>query len=730
MKQIVQDFKTGEILILDIPAPTVEKGHVLVKNLFSVVSAGTERGTVATAQKNLIGKAQSRPDLVKQVIDLAKKKGIKSTIEKVKSKLNSLKALGYSSAGRVIEVGENVENFVVGDLVACAGSGYASHADVVCVPKNLVSKIPDNVEMKHAAFTTIGSIALQGVRQANVKIGDNVAVIGLGLLGLILIQILKAAGVKVFGADVNDDAVVKGLELGCDAAVNINNQNLLEICREFTEEKGFDSVILAASTKSAQPVEIAGEIARERGNVVVVGAVNMDIPRQIYYEKELEIKLSRSYGPGRYDNDYEEKGIDYPYGYVRWTENRNMKAFIQLIAEGKVKLEPLITHTIHIDDAEKAYELITGKIKEQYNGIVIKYNESHNNFKNQNLPSKVKTANSSDKHIKIGFIGAGSFAQTYLLPELRKHEHNSLELTGVATKHGYTAKKVRDKFNIKSYTTNATEIYSSDNINTIFIATKHNLHSQYLLSSLKNNKNVYLEKPLACSFDELRQVYSYLNSENSFSVFLVGYNRRYSYFAEKMKGIFKDRQSPLVINYRVNAGYLPPNHWTKDKEIGGGRIVGEVCHFIDLITFLTDSTPQKVYAQSINEDTVNISLTYVDNSIAHLEYWSNGNDKLEKEYIEVFCEGQSVILNDFNRLLQFSGKKKHKIASKNGRDIGRKQIIYEFIEACLNKEFPISVESLMYTSLTTFKIEESIRANKALVIDLSELNHINNANEE
>ena len=720
MKQVIQDFKTGEIKVLDVPEPVLEKGFVLVKNLYSVVSAGTERGTVATAQKNLLGKAYSRPDLVRQVITQVQKKGLSSTISKVKSKLDSFKALGYSSAGRVIKIGDGVTEVQKGDFVACAGSGYASHADIVCVPKNLVAKIPENVRIEHAAFTTIGSIALQGVRQTPLNIGDNVAVIGLGLIGLITVQILKAGGARVFGIDINDSVVEKSLELGCDAAVNGNLPNLAEICRSFTNECGFDSVIITASSKSSQPVEIAGEIVREQGTVVIVGAVNMNFPRQRYYEKELRIKLSRSYGPGRYDPDYEEKGIDYPFGYVRWTENRNMQAFLQLLSQKRIDVEPLISHIFDVEEAVKAYELLTNNSDATPLGIVIKYSETVTDTKEKYaLPIASKNGH-LEKKLKVGFIGAGNFAQTYLLPEI-VHNEEKMALVGIATKHGYTGQKVAAKYKVNFYTTRAEEIYSSDEINTVFIATRHDTHSEYLLASLNANKYVFLEKPLAINLALLKSVFQYVNGKQTIPIFMVGYNRRFAEPVQQLKKVLQNRQAPLCVNYRINAGYITKSHWSQDKDIGGGRIVGEVCHFIDLINFLTDAHPARVFAHAIAEDTLNIALTYSDHSIANISYWANGNDRLAKEYLEVFCESQSMILNDFREVLIYSGKKKKKITAKGGRDIGRKQVIEAFIKGCETGSFPIPLESLFYTSLTTFKIEESLRTNSQLPVDINEL---------
>ncbi len=719
MKQIIQDFKTGEIMVLDLPVARLEKGRILVKNWYSVVSAGTERGTVSTAKKNLIGKALARPDLVRQVITMARKKGVKSTVDKVKSKLDSLKALGYSSAGRVIDVADDIEGIKAGDLVACAGAGFASHADVVSVPRNLVARIPDGVDVRHAAFTTIGSIALQGLRQTNVNLGDSIAVIGLGLLGLIEIQLLRAAGARVFGMDIDETAVGRAKALGCDAAVNINSPNIETLCDSFTHGKGFDAVVITASTRSSQPVELAGDIARKKGRVIIVGAVNMDIPRQVYYEKEIDIRLSRSYGPGRYDSDYEEKGIDYPYDYVRWTENRNMQAFLQLLADGKVDVGSLITHQIPIDEAHDAYDLITGKTEEEYLGLVIEYDQDLKVPISTNGIAGIKPAKANGKEFNVGFVGAGNFAQTYLLPELAKR--SGVKLTGLANARSYSGTKVAEKYQIEHVTTDANDIFQSPGINTVFIATRHHLHYEQMMAALQSGKNVYLEKPLAIRFEDLKTFYQYAAGQEELPVLLVGYNRRFSDLIREVHQQFVNRQAPLSISYRINAGKLPEDHWTRDRQIGGGRILGEVCHFVDLASFLIDRHPQRVFAQSIDPDTLVATITYDDGSIANIQYLANGNERVEKEYIEIFGEGITAIISDFTQAKIFAGNKPGKINASGGRDIGRSQVIDAFINGCRQGEFPIDLESLVYTSLTTFMIEESLRTNASIEFGLNDL---------
>ena len=704
MKQLIQNFKTGELYVDELPVPAITKGYVLVANRFSLISAGTEKTTVSTAQASLIGKAKKRPDLVKQVLQNYKKEGFKATMEKVKTKLDSLKALGYSSAGVVLASMDDSQKFQPGDMVACAGLGYASHAEVIMVPQNLVAKIPEGVDFQDASYTTVGAIALQGVRQADPRLGDNVCVIGLGLLGQISSQILRANGCNVFGIDVSAEMVKLANETNSAHAILRNDPNIMAATENFTNGYGFDSVIITAAGQTNDPVELSGKILRKKGAVIVVGAVKMDIPRDPdFYRKELELKLSCSYGPGRYDVKYEEEGVDYPYGYVRWTEQRNMEAFLKLIADQTVKLKPLTTHEFDIAGAVKAYDLVLGKVKEPFVGILLKYPEIDEVKREVVSVSPVKHST-----INMGFIGAGSFAQSYLIPNVK--ELGSMDT--VVTLNGMDAKNVAQKFGIGNASTDPAAIIDNEDINTVFIATQHDTHAKYTMDCLKSKKAVFVEKPLAMDMDELQEVMKVYHEAEAPAV-MVGFNRRFADISVQAKEAFNNVGEPLVMNFRVNGGFIPKDHWSQTKA-GGGRIVGEICHFIDLMQFFADSEPVKVFAECIdtdsdkikNDDNLAITVKFSDGSVGNLVYTANGDKGLPKERFEIFGGESVFVIDDFNSGSVYRDNREKKIKT-SGK--GHKQEVIAFIGALEKGDpVPITFRSICLTTLTTFKIQESL----------------------
>lgn len=715
MKQVIQDFKTGELFVGEVPMPSISKGYVLVRNHFSLISAGTERTTVSTAKASLIGKARQRPDLVKQVLDTFRKEGFAETFKRVQAKLATLKELGYSSAGTVIVSLDTKNLFKPGDRVACGGGGFASHSGFVAVPQNLVVKIPDTLPLKHAAFTTLGAIAMQGVRQTSPNIGDHICVIGLGLLGQITSQILRANGCNVFGIDTSTQMIEIAKRISCHRALLRDDAQLEEELASFTEGHGFDAVIITAAAKSNDPVDLSTKILRQKGVIVIVGAVPMNIQRDPYfYQKELELKISCSYGPGRYDHSYEEEGHDYPYGYVRWTENRNMAAIVRLMASKAILVEPLITHTFNIDNAEKAYDIVTGKTHEQHIGILLQYNDTQEQFSktlNPYIPSKQDT-------IYVGFIGAGSFAQKFLIPYAKNNSH----LQTVATARGINAKNVADKFGFQHFTTNVQDIFSNKNINTVFIATRHNTHADLTIKAIESGKNVFVEKPLTIN-EELLAPIADVSRRHGDVRLMVGFNRRFSPLATHAKEIFKGLSEPLIINYRINAGFLPLNHWTQTDE-GGGRILGEVCHFVDFLQFLTGSEPTKVFAECVsstntktnNHDNVIITISFKNGSIGCITYVACGGTLLSKEYIEIFGGNKSFIIQDFSEGV-FYGDSKRKIIKASGK--GHKQEVDFFVETIQKGlESPISLDSLLYTTATTFRINDSLRTGLPQVVKI------------
>jgi len=704
MKQLIQNFKTGELYVDELPVPALSEGYVLIANHFSLISAGTEKTTVSTAQASLIGKAKKRPDLVKQVIQNYKKEGFKATLEKVKTKLDSLKALGYSSAGVVSASMDTAKKFQPGDLVACAGLGYASHAEVICVPQNLVAKIPEGVNLQDACYATLGAIALQGVRQADPKLGDNVCVIGLGLLGQIVCQILKANGCNVFGIDVSQKMVDLVNQTKAATAFSRNDKNLETATENFTAGYGFDSVIITAAAQTNDPIELSARILRKKGAVIVVGAVKMDVPRDPdFYQKELELKMSCSYGPGRYDVNYEEEGKDYPYGYVRWTEQRNMEAFLRLLANKSIDLQPLTTHTFTIDEAVKAYDLILGKTKEDFVGIVIQYTTDKQKGK-----LSVEIQNKPARNINVGFIGAGSFAQSYLIPNAKVYG----SLDTVVTRNGMNSKNVAQKFGFNNAASDVNVILQNDSVNTVFIVTQHDTHSKFATLCLQKGKSTFVEKPLAMNTEELSSVTETYKKAKS-PMLMVGFNRRFAEISTTAKEAFVGIGEPLVMNFRVNAGFIPKDHWTQTKA-GGGRVVGEICHFIDLMQYFADAEPVKVFAESIattnekikSDDNLSITVKFSDGSVGNLVYTANGDKALPKERFEIYGGNKVFIIDDFRKGALYSNNKE-KLFKTNGK--GHKEEVKAFMKAIESgNPSPIDFRSICLTTLTTFKIADSL----------------------
>lgn len=702
MLQVVQHLQSGKVEVIDAPIPMCMKGGILVKNLCSVISPGTEKSSITTTQASLLEKAKNQPQQIQNVLDNLRREGIRSTINKVLSKLDSFKTFGYSSCGVVIET--KSEFFSVGDLVACGGAGYATHSEYVTVPQNLACLVPKGVSPEAGAFTTIGAIALQSIRQAKPQLGDYVAVIGLGMLGLIVVQLLKVNGCHVVGLDIRSDNFDSAKHFGCDKVVLIGAESLPELLN-FTRGNGFDSVIIAANTNNNEPTELALKIARKKGRIVVLGSVGMNLPRSPFYEKELEFTISCSYGPGRYDKFYEEYGIDYPYAYVRWTEKRNMQAFLELLQNQKISIEPLITHRFTIENAVKAYELLT-KGKEKYIGIILQYSDELLR-KETKILSPTKTIKQG-KH-KIGFIGAGSFAQFYILPVLKNLD---VEFQSVVNATSTSALSVSKHFGFRYASTNPTDIFNDPDTDFVFIATPHNTHAELVKESIKCRKPVFVEKPLALTIEELTSIQEAYN--NSPVPLMVGYNRRFSQAFQNINKEFENRRQPMFMHYRINSGVIPPEHWIQNPQIGGGRIVGEVCHFVDTMQFLTKSNPTSVFAEALSHnmenrtlwDTVTITIKFDDGSLGTIEYLANGSNQVPKEYFEIYCENKTAILNNFLFLSIFTNKER-KI--KLNKSKGHKEEIEATVASFARGLLPIEFESLLLTSLTTFAIQDSLK---------------------
>jgi len=730
MKQILQNLKTGELKIADVPPPVAQKGRVLVRAAASLISAGTERMTVDMGKKSLLGKARERPDLVKQVIQKAQNEGLLNTFQAVRAKLSSQTALGYSAAGIVVDVGEGVAEFRAGDRVACAGAGFASHAEVLSVPKNLCVRLPDAVSYEAGAFGTLGAIALQGVRLAEPTLGEAVVVVGLGLLGQITVQLLKANGCRVFGVDLDKEKIKLARKLGADEAT-ANLSEAKKLVMEWSRGRGADAVLITAATSSNQPIEFAGEISRMKGRVVAVGLVGMDVPRKLYYERELSLKISMSYGPGRYDPEYEERGHDYPFAYVRWTEGRNIEAFLDLVAEERVNVKRLITHRFPIEEGERAYDLITGETKEPYLGVVLRYDtereiESRINLNTDNLTATKNNHAAAACVVRVGVIGAGNYAKTHLLPRFKTA---GVEFGSIATASGVSARDIGEKYNFQSCVANADDVINDPNVNLIVIATRHDTHAELARRSLVAGRNVFVEKPLALNDEELASVVD--AAKDSSGQLMVGFNRRFSPLARRAGEFFTNSNgsknsgnstTPLSINYRVNAGRLPREHWIQDRKQSGGRIVGEVCHFIDLMHFLTGAVTTRVYAEaiesrnheSINEDSVFITLRFSDGSNGSIAYLSEGDKAMPKERIEIFGDGKVFVLDDFRSATLYHKGRTESLKLRN-QDKGQADEVRAACEMVLKKTVaPIALDDLTATTRATFRILDSLRTGQAM----------------
>ncbi len=698
MEQLTQNLKSGEMKILEVPYPALNAGMIMVRNQYSLISAGTEGKSVKDARLSLIGKARARKDEVKKVIDAARTFGIKDTYRMVMNRLDAPSPLGYSCAGVVIAVASDVSEFKIGDRVACGGSS-ANHAEVIALPKNLCVKLPDAVSFEQASFTTLGAIAMQGVRQADLRIGENAVVIGLGLLGQLTMQILNAGGIKAVGIDIDGKQVATAIKNGLKNCFERSRDDIEQIIFNLTNGYGCDAVIITAATSSSDPVELAGAIARRKAKVVVVGAVPTGFSRKNYYNKELEMRMSCSYGPGRYDPEYEEGGIDYPYEFVRWTENRNMQSFVELLGEGKVNVDVLTSHVFDFLKAPDAYQMILDR-SEPFTGILLKYDDSKELKKRVQVTAGTVAAASTN----IGLIGAGSFGQNFLIPALKDHA----KFIGVATSRSNNARNIADKYGFNYCTGNAAEIIADPAITTIFIATRHNTHAEYVMEAIKAGKNVFVEKPLCMNENELEEIKNQYTK--SHVGVMVGFNRRFAPLIQQMKKAMNDA-SPKAINYRINAGIVPPDHWVHDPAVGGGRIIGEACHFIDLCMFVAGATITSVSAKSMNDphsltDTVAISLQFANGSIANISYFSNGNKNLPKEHLEVFSGGVVSVMEDFKSLTVFGKTKKE---TSGTQDKGHKAEVAAFMHAIKNgSPAPISFDDLYTSTLATLKVLESI----------------------
>jgi predicted dehydrogenase/threonine dehydrogenase-like Zn-dependent dehydrogenase len=712
MKIVVQNFKTGKISVANTPKPTVNKNGILVRTSASLISAGTDRAVVGLAKKGYIGKAFSRPDLVRRVFGKVKDNGLLSTLKAVQAVIAEPKALGYSLVGEVISVGSNVEGTNVGDRVACAGAGYANHAAIVAIPSNLFVNVPDEVADEDATYVTLGAIAMHGLRQADQQFGANVMIVGLGLVGQITLQLCKAAGLKVIGLDTDEAKLEMALKHGANFVAKPTSSNLKEKVESLTDGYGVDAVMMTlGSKKSGSPFSTIVPYCRDRARIVVVGDVKMDISRADYFKKELEVIQSRSYGPGRYDPAYEEKGRDYPIGYVRWTEKRNMSAFLDLLAVGSLNMQSLTTHHFSIADAAKAYDLVSGAKQEFTVGIVLTYGKDDEIAPNPIQPVLGKKI---DGKVGLGIIGAGNFVKSILAPSMINT--GGFDVMGIVSAQGISADTMKENIGANFSSTDAMSLLDNKDVNAVIIATRHDSHGNYAVEALKRGKHVFIEKPLCLSHDELAQIE--IAAKDSKGILMVGYNRRFSPFIKQIADHFKDRNEPLAMVYRVNAGRIrldDPSAWVHDKEIGGGRIIGEACHFIDTMQFISGSSPIDFQVCGVNpnrsdlasNDIITLTISFDDGSIGTLHYFSNGDISKSKERFEVFGQERIAIIDNYKTLdLTFSGKtirKTSRIMQK-----GFKEEAEAFLQACRSGISPVDLSSLIETTLVTLLVEDDL----------------------
>lgn len=717
MKQVTQTLSTGEIEVNEVPVPALRDSFVLVRNVASVISAGTEKTKIDMGKKNLLQKARARPDLVKQVLKKLQTEGLKKTYQTVNTRLTAPSALGYSCAGTVVAAGGMVEGLQPGDRVACGGADYANHAEFVAVPKNLVVKVPDNVSDEAAAFTTVGAIAMQGVRLAEPLLGETFLVIGLGLLGQIAVQLLRANGCNVIASDLDQSLVERAEAFG---AVGIGSGADTEaVCLARTANQGVDGVLICAGSSSNAIIEMCGRVVRQKGRVVVVGAVPMDIPRQEYFMKEISVVISRSYGPGRYDPRYEEQGHDYPIGYVRFTEKRNMESFLDLVSQGKVDVESLITHRFAVEEAARAYQLIEGKKTEPYIGIILDYDSGTGIVPRAPIAPAYASQREKDG-IALSFFGAGNYATSTLLPPIKAH--NRATLHGLLTSSGRSAQGVAQRFGF-GFSTDQIDELLTDETDALVITSRHDTHAGTAIAALSAGKHVYVEKPLGLSVEELAAVKSAMNSRPECQL-MVGFNRRFAPATLILREHFAGVDSPLVVTIRVNAGSIPADHWIQDPEAGGGRIIGEACHFVDLAAALVGERITSIFAKgtvkaeksALLNDNCCITLSFANGSIATIVYTADGNSALAKEQVEMFGGGKAGQIDDFKQVRLFgSGSPQNRRLST--RDKGQASMVKEWLSGLDSGQPCVHPDILFNSSLATILAVESMMVGMPMTVD-------------
>lgn len=695
MKQVLQSLKTGKTILADIPQPQIGPGKVLIKSHCSLISSGTEKMLIDFGKASLLDKARQQPEKVQMVFDKIKTDGLLPTLAAIRAKLDKLLPMGYSNVGTVVAVAADVTEFKVGDRVVSNGN----HAEIITVAKNLCCKIPETVSDEAATFTVVGAIALQGIRLVEPTLGETIVVIGLGLIGLLTTQLLKAQGCMVLGIDIAQDKVELAKQMGIDAIL-MQDIDLENYTKQFSRQRGIDAVIITAATKSNDPIKQAATICRKRGRIVLVGVTGLELNRSDFYEKELRFQVSCSYGPGRYDETYEEGCQDYPIGFVRWTAQRNFEAVLDMLAQNRIDVSRMITHRFAFEEVAKAYDLLTTNKASM--AILLDYPKEINLEQSIKYPNFLVDASA----VNLGFIGAGNYANRTLLPVFKNMQ---VACKTIACTNGVSGMLAANKFGFHTVTTNVETIFGDQNINAVIVASRHDSHAQYVCQALQMNKHIFVEKPLCITQAELNQIQHYLIG--SLSILMVGFNRRFAPHVVKIKELLSKLYAAKTFIMTVNAGEIPLEHWTQDKKIGGGRIIGEVCHFIDLLRHLANCKISDFYVNKILEpadDKVIINLKFEDGSIGIINYLANGHRAFPKERLEIFCAGKILQLNNFRQLHGY-GFKNFKKMNLWRQDKGQSECVKQFITAIqTGKQAPIPIEETIEVMQLTLNVANSI----------------------
>lgn len=711
MKQVLQNFKTGALEVHDAPVPLLRPNGVLVRTHYSLISSGTEGGTVRLAKMNLLDKARSRPDLVKKVLNVVRTDGVMTAIDAVVNNLDAPVPLGYSAAGEVVEVGAGVTDLKVGDKVACFGSFVANHAEYNFIPRNMCVRVPDDMDLRLAAFCMLGAIAMGGVRRAQVELGSTVLVIGLGLIGQITVQLLKAAGCHVFGIDLDPSKLELAKQSGATEAMLRSEANVEEAIKAFSDGLGVDATIITAASPSPDPIALAGRVTRQRGRVVALGRVPYELPRDEYLFKEIDFVTTLAFGPGVNDPNYEQKGFDYPAAFVRWSGNRNVKSFIKLIKDCRLNLKPLITHEFGIDESDGAFALLTGENKQPSVAILLRY-DTKSPFERPKIAlSGAKRA--AKERPGVGVIGAGSHAVSFLFEAIKAQ---NADLRGIVSAGGVKSQWYGDKYEFAYAASDPQELFNDPSIDAVFILSRHDSHGPLTAQALEAGKDVFVEKPMCLTTAELDAIVEAQRIHHR--QVMVGYNRRYAPLGVQLRQRFAKHAQPLAVTYRMNAGFRPANHWLHDIEVGGGLILGEAVHFIDFMQFMVDAAPKRVFTQSIHSptgdvidsDSVIINVQYEDGSIGAMSYLSGGDKSFGRERIEVFGDNTLAVLEDWRSLVISKDGQRQKISGGLKQDKGFNPEVETFLTAVKkDHSLPMSFKDVVLGMQTALAAVESLR---------------------